>query len=121
MANYKFTRRVSFSLNGNFASGRPVTYPVGTYKFKGSEVVHYSDRNSFRIPDYFRLDIGINLEESHRKNKFYHSYWSFSVYNLLGRDNPFSVFFDVRDGEVNGYQLIVFGNPIPILTFNLSI
>jgi hypothetical protein len=119
VANYKLTKRVSFSLNSNFTSGRPVTYPVGTYNFKGSEVVHYSDRNSFRIPDYFRVDIGINLEEGHRVNKSYHSYWSFSVYNLLGRDNPFSVFFDVRDGEVYGYQLIVFGNPIPIVTFNL--
>jgi len=120
VANYKFTKRVSFSLNSNFTSGRPVTYPVGKYNFQGTEVVHYSDRNAFRIPDYFRVDIGINLEEGHRKNKFYHSYWSFSVYNLLGRDNPFSVFFDVENGEVNGYQLIVFGSPIPIITFNFS-
>ena len=101
-----------------YSTGRPVTYPVAIYDLQGSQVVHYGDRNTFRMPDYFRMDIGLSLDEGHRLKKLSHAYWSLSVYNVLGRDNPFSVFFDARDGEVNGYQLIIFGQPIPTLSFN---
>ena len=88
------------------------------YEFQGAQTVHYGDRNTFRIPDYFRMDLGISLEEGHKIKKLTHAYWTLSIYNLLGRDNPYSVFFDVRDGEVEGYQLIIFGQPIPTLSFN---
>ena len=86
----------------------------------GSQNIHFSDRNSFRIPDYFRLDLGINLEGNHKIQKLSHSFWSLSVYNLTGRDNPYSVFFDVKDGEIQGSQLVVFSNPIPTLSYNFK-
>ncbi len=118
VTNYKFTKRISLSSNVQYSTGRPVTYPVGAYNFKGAQVIHYGDRNSFRIPDYFRLDLGFSLEEGHRTEKFTHSYWSLSIYNLIGRDNPFSIFFDASSGEVEGFKLVVFGTPIPTLSFN---
>lgn len=120
VANYKLTRRLSFSLNSTYNTGRPVTIPVAGFKFKGSENIHFSDRNSYRIPDYFRVDLGINLEGNHKIQKLSHSFWSLSIYNLTGRDNPFSVFFDVKDGEIIGSQLIVFGDPIPTLSYNFK-
>ncbi len=118
VANYKLTWRLSFSYNFTYSTGRPVTYPVGSFSFQGAESIHYSDRNAFRIPDYMRMDFGISLEAGHKIEKLAHSYWSFSVYNLLGRDNPFSVFFDVREGEIQAYKLIVFGSPIPTISYN---
>lgn len=118
VANYKATRRWSFSYNLNYSTGRPVTAPVGSYDFKGQSIVHFSDRNTFRIPDYLRMDIGINLEEGHLLRRLSHAYWSFSIYNVLGRDNPYSVFFDSRKGEVEAFKLVVFGDPIPTLSFN---
>lgn len=118
VANYKATRRISFSFNMNYSTGRPVTAPVGTYEFKGQSVVHFSDRNTFRIPDYLRMDVGVNLEEGHLLKRLSHAYWSFSIYNVLGRDNPYSVFFDSREGEVEAFKLVVFGNAIPTLSFN---
>ncbi|MFY0625629.1 MAG: carboxypeptidase-like regulatory domain-containing protein [Reichenbachiella sp.] len=120
VANYKFTRRLSASTNVSFSSGRPVTYPVAVYDFQGAQNLHYSDRNAFRIPDYFRIDLGINLEGNHKIKKLAHSFWTLSVYNLLGRSNPYSVFFDVENGTVNGYQLVIFGEPIPTLTYNFK-
>ncbi|MFY0602092.1 MAG: TonB-dependent receptor [Cyclobacteriaceae bacterium] len=120
VANYKVTHRLSFSYNFSFKSGRPVTYPVGIYNFKGIQSIHYTDRNSFRIPHYMRMDLGMNLEAGHKLDKLAYSIWSFSIYNVLGRDNPFSVFFDVRNGTVNGYKLVVFGNPIPTVTYNFK-
>ena len=120
VANYKFTHRISASTNLTYSSGRPVTYPVAVYQFQGAESIHYSDRNAFRIPDYFRIDIGINLEGNHKIKKLAHSFWTFSIYNVLGRDNPYSVFFDVEDGQVNGYQLVIFSEPIPTITYNFK-
>lgn len=120
VANYKLTRRLSFSVNTTYNTGRPVTFPVAAFDFKGSQNIHFSDRNAFRIPDYFRVDLGINLEGNHRIEKLSHSFWSLSIYNLTGRDNPFSVFFDVRNGQVIGSQLIVFGDPIPTISYNFK-
>ncbi len=118
VANYKVTRRISFSYNMNYSTGRPITSPVGSYDFKGQSIVHFSDRNTFRIPDYLRMDLGISLEEGHLLKRLTHAYWSFSIYNFLGRDNPYSVFFDSREGEVEAFKLVVFGDPIPTLSFN---
>ena len=118
VANYKLTHRISFSYNFSFKSGRPITYPVGMYDFHGSPSIHYSDRNSYRIPYYMRMDLGINLEAGHKLGKMAYSYWSFSIYNLLGRDNPYSVFFNVEGNEIKGYKYIVFGIPIPTITYN---
>lgn len=120
VANYKVTHRLSLSYNFSYKSGRPVTYPVGLYDFKGVQSIHYTDRNAFRIPHYMRMDLGVNLEAGHKLDKLAYSIWSFSIYNALGRDNPFSVFFDVRNGTVNGYKLVVFGNPIPTITYNFK-
>ncbi len=120
VSNYKLTRRFSLSLNMTYNTGRPVTIPVAIYKLHDFENVYYSDRNEYRIPDYFRVDFGMNLEGNHIIKKLSHSFWSFSVYNLLGRDNPYSVFFKVEDGVAKSYQLIVFGNPIPTISYNFK-
>lgn len=120
VANYKLTHRLSFSYNFTYRSGRPITYPQGVYDFHGSLSVHYSDRNSYRIPHYMRMDLGINLEAGHKLGKLAYSYWSFSIYNLLGRDNPYSVFFNVEGNEIKGYKYIVFGIPIPTITYNFK-
>jgi len=118
IANYKFTRRFNISGSFVYSTGRPITYPVAKYNFRRSERVFYSTRNEFRIPDYFRLDLSIQIEGSHIVDKPNHSSWSFAVYNLLGRRNPYSVFFLTEDGQVNGYKLSVFGSAIPTVTYN---
>jgi hypothetical protein len=60
----------------------------------------------------------LSIEAGHKLKKLAHSFWSFSVYNLLGRDNPYSVYFKIDDGEIKGYQLVIFGNPIPTISYN---
>jgi hypothetical protein len=120
VANYKLTKRFSFSGNFVYQTGRPITYPVGTYIFNGAEYVLYSDRNKFRIPDYYRLDIGFNYEGNHKIKKFAHSFWNISIYNVLGRNNPYSVFFVTDNGQVKAYQSSIFSMPIPTLTYNFK-
>ncbi|MEQ9230714.1 MAG: TonB-dependent receptor, partial [Cyclobacteriaceae bacterium] len=120
ISNYKHTRRVSSSVNVVFSSGRPVTYPTGKYQLGGIEVTNFADRNSFRLPNYFRIDVSLNVEGSHKINKTGHGYWSFSVYNLLARKNAYSIFFTNEGGTVKGYQLAVLGSAIPSVTYNVK-
>ena len=118
IGNYRFTHRLSFSLNVTYSTGRPITLPIARYNYAGSERVYYSDRNAYRIPDYFRTDIALNIEGNHKVNKLAHSSWTFAVYNLTGRKNPYSVYFISQNGSVNGYKLSIFGQAIPTVTYN---
>lgn len=118
--NYKFTKRYSFSANFVYQTGRPITYPVGKYVYGGIEYTVYSDRNKFRIPDYYRLDVGLNIEGNHKIKKLAHSFWNISVYNLLGRNNPYSVFFITEAGKVKAYKTSIFGIPVPTITYNFK-
>jgi len=118
IGNYKFNRRVNMSLNVVYATGRPITLPIAKYTADGVERLIYSDRNQYRIPDYFRTDFSINIEGNHKTKKLIHGFWSLSVYNLTGRRNAYSVYFTSQNGVINGYKLSIFGSPIPTLTYN---
>jgi outer membrane receptor for monomeric catechols len=120
VTNYKITRRYSCSLNLVYSTGRPITYPTGTYRFGNGYRINYSDRNEFRIPDYFRLDLGFNVEGNHRVKKLAHSFWTFSIYNVFGRKNPYSIYFQAVDDKIKGYKLSIFGAPIPTITYNFK-
>jgi hypothetical protein len=120
IANYKFNRRISISTNGTYSTGRPITLPLAKYEIDGTSRLFYSDRNQYRIPDYFRIDLGINFEGNHKIKKLAHSSWSFSIYNLTGRRNAYSVYFTTEDGVVKGYKLSVFGTQIPTITYNFK-
>lgn len=120
IGNYKFTRRVNFSLNVIYNTGRPITLPIGKYTLEGSNRVIYSDRNSARIPDYFRMDVSLNLEGNHKIKKLAHSSWTLAVYNLTGRANAYSVYFVTEDDKVKGYKLSIFAQPIPTITYNFK-
>ncbi len=120
VANYKLTKRFSLSSNFAYQTGRPVTFPTGSYVLNGVERVLYSDRNKFRIPDYYRLDLGLNIEGNHKIKKLAHSFWNISVYNVLGRNNPYSVFFVTEHGKIQAYQSSIFAIPVPTITYNLK-
>ncbi|WP_420601774.1 TonB-dependent receptor [Flagellimonas sp.] len=118
--NYKLTKRYSLSTNFVYQTGRPITFPVGKFTFGGSEQVAYSDRNRFRIPDYYRLDLGLNIEGNHKTKKLAHSFWNISVYNVLGRNNPYSVFFINDQGNIKAYKTSIFAIPVPTITYNFK-
>lgn len=120
IGNYKFSRRFNFSLNVIYSTGRPITLPVAKYEVDGTTRIYYSDRNQYRIPDYFRTDVSINIEGNHKIRKLAHSSWTLAVYNLLGRANPYSVYFVSENGRINGYKLSIFARPIPTITYNFK-
>ncbi|TDQ27747.1 TonB-dependent receptor [Tenacibaculum caenipelagi] len=120
IANYKLTKRFSLSGNFSYQTGRPITYPTGKYIYQGNEYLLYSDRNEYRIPDYYRLDIGVNIEGNHKLKKLAHSFWNVSIYNVLGRNNPYAIYFVTKDGKAQAYQSSIFSKPIPTITYNIK-
>ena len=111
--NYKFTERYSFSSNFNYATGRPTTVPAGQYYDSKNQkyMPYYTDRNTYRIPDYMRLDLKLT--------SFLHTSFSIGVYNALARKNAYSVYYVTEGGRVQGYKLSVFGTAIPYVSLNI--
>ena len=119
--NYKFTERYSFSSNFNYATGRPTTVPAGQYYDSKNQkyMPYYTDRNTYRIPDYMRLDLAFNIEPTHKLTSFLHTSFSIGVYNALARKNAYSVYYVTEGGRVQGYKLSVFGTAIPYVSLNI--
>ena len=119
--NYKFTERYSFSSNFNYATGRPVTLPAGQYldSHRQRYMPYYTDRNTYRIPDYMRLDLAFNIEPTHRLTSFLHTSFSIGVYNALARKNAYNIYYVTEGRDIQGYKLSVFGTAIPYVSLNI--
>ena len=117
--NFRVNHRFSISVNSTYSTGRPITLPIGRYYYAGSERVLYSERNSHRIPDYIRTDFSLNIDGNHKVNQKTHNSWTVGVYNLLGRKNPYSVYFTSQNGRVKGYKFSIFGSMLPFVNFNI--
>lgn len=118
VGNYRFSQRFSASLNMNYSTGRPITLPLAKYYIDNALRVYYSDRNAYRVPDYYRMDFALNIEGGHKVKRLAHSSWTLSIYNVTGRRNPYSVYFQTVNGQLKGYKLSIFGEPIPTVTYN---
>ncbi len=120
VSNYKLSRRYSISINATYSTGRPITIPLEQFLYGGTNRVLYSDRNGFRVPDYFRADMAFLIEGNHKKSKLAHGSWSIAVYNITGRRNANSVYFVSEPDGIQGYRLAIFGRPIPTITYNFK-
>ena len=121
VANYSINRRFSVSSNMVYMSGRPVTYPTSLYYINNVAYIDYYARNQFRIPDYFRIDLSLNIEGNLKADKFMHSTWSLNVYNLLGRNNPQSIYFVPQEYFIKGYSFSVIGVPVFTISWNVKL
>ena len=120
VTNIALTHRYSFSFNVDYSTGRPVTVPIGSYLFKNSYKFAYSERNSYRIPDYFRTDVAFNIDPGHSLMAFMHATFTIGVYNVTARKNPYSVFFTPGNwGLPVGHMLSIFAIPVPYVNLNL--
>jgi hypothetical protein len=115
-----YSRRLSFTADYTYSTGRPITYPLSTYRINNILLVQYSDRNKYRIPDNSRLDVSCKISGNLRSDKIAHPNLTFSVYNFFGRRNPYSVYFKKEGQVINGHLLSVFGRAIPTVTLNFD-
>ena len=120
VTNIALTHRYSFSVNVDYSTGRPVTVPIGMYFYGGTYRMAYSERNAYRIPDYFRADVAFNIDPGHYLKAIAHTVITVGVYNITGRKNPYSVFFKASPyGMTKGYMLSVFATQIPYVNINI--
>ncbi len=119
VANYRVNHRFSASLNFAYNTGRPITLPIGVFRYDNSFRTLYSDRNAYRIPDYIRADLSMNIDGNHKVHQKFHNSWTIGVYNLFGTHNPYSVYYISENGAVNGYKLSIFGSAIPFVNYNI--
>lgn len=117
IANWHIARRLTLSGIFTYQTGKPTTYPIGIYYVNGIPYIDYSSRNAYRIPDYFRADASLTFEGNLKKKKLVHSSLVFSLYNITGRDNPYSIYFKKQNGVIRGYQYSVIGVPLFTVTW----
>lgn len=119
VGNYNFDKSNQFSLNFTYATGRPLTGPDANYGLDGVIIPNFSDRNKFRLPDYYRLDVSYTIKRGLLRTVKYKDNFTFSVYNLLARRNAYSIYFK-RDKSNNfgAYKLSILGTFLPSVTYN---
>ena len=124
---YHMSRRWRLSGTFIYNTGRPITLPELKYIYNGNQLVYFSDRNKYRLPDYHRLDLSISVDENLRLKKMWKGSWTLSVINVYGRKNPYSVYYAKEDnrnyqstGNTRLYMLYIVGVPLPTLTYTFT-
>ena len=104
--SYKLNEKLSFNLLWVYQSGLPYTPAIGrnyvpslNNNYSGNayyEALIYGERNSSRMRDYHRMDIGLSYTKMTklRQNK---AVWNFSVYNVYNRHNPVYYYYNTNN------------------------
>ncbi len=93
--SYQLKPKWEFGATFVFGSGNAFTPVNSLYFVEQDFVVNYGDRNSARLPDYHRLDLAATFTPRPDSEKRFQSFWTFSVYNLYNRQNPFFIYYDL--------------------------
>lgn len=123
--SHKFSDKLDIGATWVFGTGNAIT--LATHQIQTLERVdgsvhsgfYYTDnlksvpfvehRNNYRMPNYHRLDFGINF---HKKKKRGVRTWNISVYNVYNRKNPFFLYNGHND---NGDRCLKQISLFPIL------
>jgi hypothetical protein len=119
---YKASKRWTLASTFVYSTGTAVTFPTGKYQLNGSTVFSYGEKNADRTPAYNRLDFSATLEPKIKPDRKYQSSWSFGVYNVYNRKNPFSIDFRQDPDDASRTQAVrtsLFGI-IPSVTWNFK-
>jgi len=120
--NYNINKRMRFSVNWIYLSGAPLTLPVGRYIYGNMVVPLYSGRNTYRMPDYHRLDLGFILRGKQKPDRKISGEWSFSVYNTYNRKNAWMIYFqtDEENNMVTEAVKMYLFPIIPSISYNFK-
>jgi len=117
---YKLNNKWTLSGNWVYNTGNAVTFPSGKYGINGQTVFYYTERNAYRMPAYHRLDLSATIEG--KKTKKWSGSWTFSLYNVYGRDNAYSITFENDPGDpsrTRAVQTSLF-RWVPAVTYNFN-
>ena len=116
---YDVNKKLSVSATFIYYTGSAITLPSGKYYLDNQVQWLYTERNGGRMPDYHRLDIGVTWIR--KQTAKYESSWNFSVFNLYGRENAYSLSFRENESKTGSeiVQTSLF-KMIPSVTYNFK-
>jgi CarboxypepD_reg-like domain/TonB-dependent Receptor Plug Domain len=117
---YQLSSRWSLASSFVYNTGNAVTFPSGKYIVGNQTTFYYTERNGYRMPNYHRLDFSATYEKP-SKRKF-HGSWNFSIYNVYGRENAYTINF--KDSETDPNRTVAVQTSlfkwVPSLTYNFK-
>ncbi|KXX68463.1 TonB-dependent receptor [Flammeovirga sp. SJP92] len=120
VAIYKINPKLTLSGNFIYYTGDAITFPSGRYEVDGKVIPYYTERNGYRMPDYHRLDLALTWIR--KKTDKFESSWNFSIYNVYGRENAYTISFEPSEEDPNtteAVQLALF-KWVPSVTYNFK-
>ena len=117
---YQASKKWTLSANWVYNTGNAVTFPSGKYQVNGQTAFYYTERNGYRLPAYHRLDFAATLQE--KKHKKSEGSWTFSLYNVYGRENVYSIAFkdDPKDPTKTVAEQTALFRWVPSVTYNFK-
>lgn len=101
---YNLSRRVKFSFSFTLMSGNAVTVPTSAYlNFDKTLVLHYSEKNNYRLPVYHRVDFSFT-KLTKRSTPDLRRYWGITVYNALMHNNVMYITVE-KQANTSEYQV----------------
>ena len=120
LLNFQNEKHNGVSFTFIYSTGRPYTAPVSFYKSGFNIYPVYTDRNNSRISDYHRLDFSWIITNPSMQKRRWEGSWIVTVYNIYGRKNAFSYFFDPTRAFYKPFKVSVFPFPLFSLTYNFK-
>ena len=116
---YDITKKITLSATFIYYTGSAITLPSGKYYLNEQVQWLYTERNGGRMPNYHRMDVG--LIWNRKQTEKYESSWNFSIFNLYGRENAYSITFrETADGNrTEAVQTSLF-KMIPSISYNFK-
>ncbi len=127
--HYEFNEKWALSSQFTYSTGRPITVTSGRYEFGNFDADIITERNGYRLPDVHRLDLAVTFTPQGNKNRRWKGEWIFSVYNVYGRKNPFTLYTRsnqdkfgniIGDGSTKEARMISLFPIIPSITYNFK-
>jgi hypothetical protein len=125
VATYEHSKKWTFSLVFIYGSGNAITLPTNYYFIEQQLVPAYSKLNAYRMFPYHRLDLAATYTPKPQKQKGLRGSWTFSIYNVYSRQNPYFLYVDSRGNTTQGLDLKVKQVSIfpilPSITYNFAL
>jgi len=119
VAAYKLSDSWVVNATWVYYSGQAFTAPSAKYELEHNWVYYYAERNGYRAPATHRLDVSATWTKVTPKTHTTRE-WSFSIYNLYNRKNPFLINFedDANGKGTKAVQYSLFGL-VPSVAFTV--
>jgi len=122
VANYQLSKSISIGANWVYATGSAVTLPTGRFVIGNTIAPVYSDRNSYRMPDYHRLDLSMTYSPQAKPDRKWRGEWNLSIYNAYYRKNPWVINFvpDPNIPNATYAEMTYLFGIVPAITYNFK-